>query len=160
VGVYTPGAAATGYASGVTSGTHAAYSSWGAEISVSRQDRWNFDGAYFNAAWNTGLVIRLIGLRDGTTVYDTSTTLGAPTAATWIGAGFSNIDELRVSASGGSSYGFPNGSGTNFTFDDFTYSPGGIPDAGAGQRGGTHLAATAQPALNDRIALPARAGAG
>jgi hypothetical protein len=130
VGVYTPGAVATGYEYGVTSGTHAAYSSWGAEVSVSRQERWNFDGAYFNAAWNTGLMIRLVGLRGGATVYDTTTTLGAPTAATWIGAGFTDIDELRMTASGGSSYGFPNGSGTNFTFDDFTYRAGGIPAAG------------------------------
>lgn len=131
VGVYTPGAGTTGYTYGATSGTHAGYSSWGAEVSVARQERWDFNGAYFNAAWNTGLMVHLVGIRNGTTVFDTTVTLGAPTAATWIGANFTNIDELRMSSSGGSSYGFANGSGTHFTFDDFTYQlTGSVPAGG------------------------------
>ena len=36
-----------------------------------------------------------------------------------------------MSSSGGSSYGFANGSGTHFTFDDFTYQlTGSVPAGG------------------------------
>lgn len=128
VAVYTPNGSLSGYSFGTTSGTHAVFSAFGAQIWVSRPERWSFEGAYFNAAWRTGLSIELLGIRDGVTVFSMTKTLGSPAGPEswmppeWIDANFSDIDQLKIRSFGGTPYIFFPSTSANFTMDDFTYS--------------------------------------
>lgn len=87
---------------------------------------WRFNSAYFTAAWEIS-VIRLVGMRNGVTVFDftqaisnTQQTLvslpSMPEAATW-------IDTLKISNSPSSP-----GIGRHFIMDDMSYE---IPAPGA-----------------------------
>jgi hypothetical protein len=132
VGVFRTGGFANGYSAGVTSGDQALFNAWGAEIRISRAERFSFAGAWFTAAWNAGLTLSFTGLRDGATVGTASVVLGAPTAAAWVGGldGMADIDELRISSAGGSLF-WTGGGGTSFVMDDFTFgAPVPVPGPG------------------------------
>lgn len=132
VGVFRTGGFANGYSAGVTSGDQALFNAWGAEIRISRTERFSFAGAWFTAAWNSGLTLSFTGLRGGVQVGAASVTLGTPDAATWVGGleGLADIDELRIASSGGSLF-WTAGGGTSFAMDDFTFgSPVSVPGPG------------------------------
>lgn len=113
----------TGYGHGVVSGTKVAFSPGILFAnSIGRTDsNYTFVGAYFTAAWRNGLGVTLTGLLDGTTKFAQTFVLDS-TAPTWKEVNFTNIDELRISAQGGTNAGYLDGTdGDNVAFDDFTY---------------------------------------
>lgn len=117
------GSTPSGYVNGVVSGSQGGFTAYANTITVSRGDRWNFHGAYFTAAWNTGLNVRVRGFRGGAVVYDQTRVLGAPTAATYLAFDYLDIDSIDINPSGGSNYGFGY-YGEHLALDDFTYSIG------------------------------------
>ena len=118
--VKDPNSLPTGYLYGVTSGEQVLYNPSATDFTVSRNERWTFEGAFMTAAWNTGLEVEMIGYRDGELVHQLLVTLGDPIAPEWIDVGFTDIDELFIATSGGVNYGH-GGSGTHLVIDDFTY---------------------------------------
>ena len=117
--LYTPGYTTSGYQTGTVSGDYAALNGFASDVSIS-DGFFNFVGAYFTAAWNNGLNIRIQGLSGGSVLYD-QTIVVDTTAPFWFDANFTGIDSLTFSSSGGTSAGF-SGSGTHFVMDNFTYT--------------------------------------
>ena len=129
----------SGYVTGLVSGNQTMFTSPSGTSSVSAAYPWSFVGAYMTGAWNTNMTVTLTGLLAGATVHSMTFTLGDPTGPTWVNANFTNIDTLRIQASGGTAY-WPDGAATHLAIDDFTAlvpAPGAVSlllVAGAGRR--------------------------
>jgi hypothetical protein len=92
--------------------------------SMSSTTPFTFNSAYFTGAWNNGLNITVMGLRNGLTE-DTTTFTVSSTAPTLETFNWANIDELDFSASGGTSAGY-SGAGEYFAMDNMTLN-GPVP---------------------------------
>lgn len=113
--------APSGYCAGVVSPKNAAYNGRGESASILSSSGFSFGGAWFTAAFNTGLSIRIEGIRNAASVFDESFLVNMDIpyffAANWL-----DLDELRFSASGGvdAGHGF---TGTTFAMDDIYLTP-------------------------------------
>ncbi|MDT8283217.1 MAG: VPLPA-CTERM sorting domain-containing protein [Gammaproteobacteria bacterium] len=96
-------------------------------ITLSAGGVFDFNGAYFTSAWNTGLNITVEGLLNGSVIYD-SALLFNTDIPTWFSLNFSAIDALRISAGGGVNAGL-GGSGEFWVMDNFTFNEAipGVP---------------------------------
>ena len=114
----TPGYTTSGYQNGTVSGDYVALNGFASDVSIS-DGFFNFVGAFFTAAWNDGLSIRIQGLSGASVLYD-QTIVVDTTGPLWFDANFIGIDTLTFSSFGGTNAGF-NGAGTHFAMDDFTF---------------------------------------
>ncbi|MBI2379414.1 MAG: hypothetical protein HYV16_01465 [Gammaproteobacteria bacterium] len=106
----------TGYDNG-TLGNYSAFN-WYAAVGTVEGNLFDFNGAYFTAAWNNGLHILIEGLLDGVTVMSQEIVVDT-TGPTWFNLNFLGINGLRFSSFGGVDMGL-GGSGTHFVMDNFT----------------------------------------
>jgi hypothetical protein len=121
-----------GYLNGLVSGPNVAYNGYGSPALVNN-GLFNFNSAYFNAAWNDGLEITVTGKLGASIVaVKTFTVDTAGPATPEVFNGFNGIDELDFQATGGTHHAGYNGQGTHFVMDNFDVTP-----LGAGQLGGT-----------------------
>lgn len=115
----------SGYNNSIVSKDNVAYNSEGGLAKIFRVDRgtFNFNSAYFTAAWNDGLQVRAQGLRNGKSIVELIFTVNTDEPLQKI-FNFAGIDELWLSSSGGTKNPFlnPQGSGTQFAMDDFVYN--------------------------------------
>lgn len=113
-----------GYLNGLVSGDYVAFNGAGnsASMRVANPTVFDFNGAYFTAAWNNGLTIRVSGYLNGGLVGSDSIVVDT-TGPTWWQVDLLGIDELVFDSSGGTNAGsLDGGSGTHFAMDDFTYN--------------------------------------
>lgn len=94
-----------------------------------------FNGGYFSGAWRNGLEVTLEGLMGGQVTVSKTITVGItnPLAAHWFDFDW-NIDELRITSSGGSKASSDlDGDGTQFVLDNFTFNEQrtSVPEPGA-----------------------------
>ena len=118
-GLHYPG---SGYDHGAVSGARTAFNGYVGPtppMSVTGSP-FNFDGAYFTAAWSSALSVTVEGYRSGALKY-TSTFTVDTSGPTFESLNYSNIDALRFR-----SIGFP---GDQFAMDNFTFSPVPEPHA-------------------------------
>lgn len=109
----------SGYINGVVSGDYVAFNAYGSVASVG-DDEFDFNGAYFTAAWNDNLTIQAIGYLDGEEQYNMSIVVNT-TSPEWFATNFLGIDEIVLSTYGGVNAGL-GGNGTHFAMDDFTFN--------------------------------------
>ena len=121
----------SGYENGVVSGEYIAWKNDNVPGSVSRgSDLFNFNSAYFTAAWTNGLNITVagyIGGASGTLMYS-ETVIVDTTSPTLFQFDYVGIDTLRFESFGGTDAGL-GGGGLQFAMDDFEYTVVPIPAA-------------------------------
>lgn len=119
---------ASGYVNGVVSDDYVAFNGWGNDLVMSRSNLFDFNSVYLTGAWNNNLNVRVIGSRDGVSLFD-STVLVGTAGPTLFNFGYSGIDQLTFKSFGGTrgSYG---GSGAHFAMDDLAFSID-VPEPGA-----------------------------
>ena len=116
----------SGYDNGsIEPGDWVAYNGGGEEASIECSGSFNFDGAFFTAAWNHELNINIKGYRNGNLLYD-QTIVVDTSGSIWFDANFDGIDKLVFSSFGGTDAGL-GGSGTHFAMDNFTYCSSCVP---------------------------------
>lgn len=120
----------SGYNNGITSGDYIVFNGYERNTLISG-DLFDFDGANFTAAWETGLKLDITGLKDGIQLYNQTLTLDC-FGPTWAELNFDGIDELQFH-----SYGDANtkqgpyyGAGHHFAMDDFTFNNEDVPEPG------------------------------
>jgi len=123
----------SGYENGTVSGSYVGFNEF-ANVATVSDTSFIFVGVYLTAAWNDGLNIQVEGLNGGIVLFDTGlsplvvdtcpgTAPGLPCitpSPTFFNFGWTGIDELRFTASGGTNAGL-GGSGAHFAMDDFTF---------------------------------------
>lgn len=112
----------SGFENGRVSGKYVAWQSGVLQsaISLSGGGVFDFNGAYFTAAWNTGLNITVDGLLNNSLIYSSISSFNTD-APTWFNLNFSGIDKLLISAIGGVNAGL-GGAGVFWAMDNFTYN--------------------------------------
>jgi len=113
----------SGYNNGIVSGEYVAFNLAGATAIVSN-GVFDFNGAYFTAAWRDGLNIDVVGKLGGSTLYDQTITVNT-SGPTSYDLNFLGIDELVFNSYGGvfnPIYTGIGGSGTQFAMDNFTFN--------------------------------------
>ena len=112
----------SGFENGRVSGEYVAWQSGGIQsaITLSGGGVFDFNGAYFTSAWNTGLNITVDGLFNNSVIYSSISSFNTD-GPTWFNLNFSGIDTLLISASGGVSAGL-GGGGEFWVMDNFTYN--------------------------------------
>ncbi len=118
-GLQYPG---SGYDHGAVSGVRTAFNGYVGPtppMSVTGNP-FNFDGAYFTAAWSNGLSVTVEGYRSGTLKY-TSTFTVDTAGPTFEPLNYVDIDALRFRSIGSQ--------GDQFAMDNFTFSPVPEPHA-------------------------------
>ena len=118
----------SGYRNGVVSDNNVAYNGFASTVSIT-DGEFDFNGAYFTAAWNTGLHITLTAGLGADTLY-TETIVINPYGPTWFDFNFSGIDWLIFDSWGGTNAGL-GGSGEHFVMDNFTFNETAVPIPGA-----------------------------
>jgi hypothetical protein len=113
--------AINGYTVCVHTSQKGMYCYHGLSTTISRPGRWILHDFACTAAWNTGLSVRITGMRSGVVVYDQTHVLGAPVARTTLNLNFANIDSVTITTSGGSNY-YTSGAGTHLAIDDLRWS--------------------------------------
>lgn len=116
-----------GWQNGLVSGDFVAYNEFGGAAEVSSIDAFDFNGAYFNAAYRDGLEVTATGLRNGAQLYQTTITVDT-NAAQYFAFNFAGIDTLQFAATGGE---YAWGEGTHFNIDnlDINVAPVPVPAA-------------------------------
>ncbi|OUC12465.1 MAG: hypothetical protein B0A82_22375 [Alkalinema sp. CACIAM 70d] len=115
----------SGYNNAIVSFDNVAYNNGGGVTRIVRTDSnvFNFNSAYFTAAWNDGLQVRAQGYLNGTRIAEMVFKVNTNTPLKQV-LNFAGIDELWLSSSGGTKN--PNlnpfGSGVQFAMDDFVYN--------------------------------------
>lgn len=115
----------SGYVNGVVSGTNVAYNAF-ANLAIVSQTNFDFNGAYFTAAWNDGLSILAEGKKNGVLLFSQQITVNT-NAPTFFGFNFSGIDSLYLSSFGGIDNPLYGGQGEHFAMDNFTYNNTVVP---------------------------------
>lgn len=118
----------SGYTNGVVSGDYVAFNGWGHDLTLTRDNLFDFESVYLVGAWNDGLNIRVIGSRDGVSLFDT-TVVANTSGSSLFNFNYSGIDQLTFKSFGGTraNYG---GRGSHFAMDDLAYSID-VPEPGA-----------------------------
>jgi hypothetical protein len=109
----------SGYFNGTVSGSNVAFNAFANQAVVSNS-QFDFNGAYFTAAWNNGLSIHIQGYDANFLKYDTTLTVDT-TGPTYFNLGFLDIDKLVFNSFGGVSAGL-GGVGEHFVMDNFTFN--------------------------------------
>lgn len=110
----------SGFENGAVSGSYVAYNEFAA-VTVVNGGLFRFQSAYFTAAWNNDLELDVEGYQGGSLLFTLPSPLIVdPTAPTFRAFNWAGIDELRISASGGTNAGL-GGSGAFFAMDDFSF---------------------------------------
>jgi hypothetical protein len=118
------GTGAAGYNYGDISGDDVALNGGGALASIASGTAFEFNSAYFTAAWNNGLQITLTGYLHGVQVDQTTFTVSAHTP-TLITLNWSDVTSVTFSSSGGTNAGY-RGFGEEFAMDNMTFTPSQI----------------------------------
>lgn len=116
----------SGYFNARTSGNNIAFNAW-ANNTLMSGELFNFEGANFTAAWNTGLNIDITGKKDGIELYS-QTLIVDCFAPTWYDLNFNGIDELQFHSYGGKKYAPYIGGGEHFAMDDLTFNRDSVPE--------------------------------
>ena len=113
----------TGYNNGTISPDYAIFNLSERQITITRtnDEDFDFNSGYFSGAWNNDLNIKLTGWNDGSQIYE-QVIQGQTTNATFYDLSFDNIDELQISAYGGTPQPGLTGTGTHFVIDNFSYT--------------------------------------
>ncbi len=111
----------SGYQNGVISPNNVAYNAYG-NPAVVGDSVFDFNGAYFTAAWNDDLSILIEGYLGGNLLYSTVIVVDT-SGPTWFNANYLGIDSLHFESYGGVNHGY-SGSGTHFAMDNFTFNGG------------------------------------
>lgn len=111
-----------GYANAVVSGQNATFNAWGDDALLVSGGLFDFNGAYFTAAWNDGLNIKVTGSKNGLELYS-QTVIVDTSGPTWFDFNFFGVDALRFDSFGGiANAAFSGiGNGEHFSMDNFTY---------------------------------------
>jgi hypothetical protein len=104
------------YAGGVVSGNYAAYNGFAFEVRTSSTTPFDFDGAYFTAAWYDDNNLTVTGYLGTDQKYQTILDLDKGPAV-WFDLNFTGIDRLTFSSSH-----------AQFVMDDFTYNSAPVPE--------------------------------
>lgn len=114
----------SGYANGIVSGSYVALvSNYPHEgIGWLTGNPFTFNSAYLTAAWRDGLNVQVDGYLNDVLTYST-TVIISTTSPTLCEFDYTNIDELRFSASGGVVHEGYIGDNTQFVMDHFSYIP-------------------------------------
>jgi hypothetical protein len=104
-----------------------AYNAW-ANPAIVSNGLFDFNGAYLAGAWNEGLNVTVEGYLGANLLY-TQTVVVSYYYPTWFNFNYVGIDKLVFSSFGGYDAGSPQGEGTHFAMDNFTYTV--IPAPGA-----------------------------
>ena len=116
----------SGYKNAVVSGEYIACNDWTNELLVSAEP-FNFEGAYFTAAWNTGLNIDVKGIKDGVALHSKTITVDC-FASTWFDFNFEGIDALKFHSYGGTDHEPYAGMGEHFAIDNLTFTRNQVPE--------------------------------
>jgi hypothetical protein len=111
----------SGYYNGTVSEHNVAFNGY-ANVATVQDGKFDFVGAYFTAAWRTGLTVELTGYLLGSELYNTSIIVDH-TGPSWSDANFVGIDKLTLASFGGTDVPGIGGSGAHFAMDNFTYEP-------------------------------------
>jgi hypothetical protein len=121
-GVHNPSG---GYTVAAVSPNNVAFNSEAnpATMSITSNSPFDFLGAYFTAAWNDGLAVRVQGF-SVTHTYDT-TIFPSAVAPTFFNFNYTGINRLDFTSSGGTPHpAYADfGYGAHFALDNFTYTP-------------------------------------
>ena len=90
--VYASGTGQNGYTSGIVSGSQGAFNGYGSIFTMSRDEPWTLEGAYFTPAWQDGLQIVIEGYLGSTLVGRLDQTLGSTLGPPmFVSVGFAGI---------------------------------------------------------------------
>jgi len=114
----------TGYENGIVSGDYVAFcTSYGTPgLGRITGDTFTFNGAFLTAGWRDGLNVQVDGYLNNNLTYTTTVVIDT-TGPTWYQFNYSNIDELRFNASGGTQHEGYEYDMEHFVIDNFTYIP-------------------------------------
>ena len=104
-----------GYQNGTVSGDYALFNVYGTNVSVSSNNQFDWNGAWFGSVRNNSSSrVAVQGYRDNVRIYEDTISLdwGDPQ---WFEANWSDIDEVRFIGSWNSDY-------TRFAMDNFTFN--------------------------------------
>lgn len=124
----------SGYSNGLVSGEWVAFNLFAEPATVSSSESFTFNGAYLTAAYNNGLSIDVVGIREGAELFNQTVTVST-VSPTWFDFNFADINEVTFSSHGGTHF-LGQGNGlTHFVMDNFTYNevaPGttSVPEPG------------------------------
>jgi len=107
---------ASGYTAGMVSKPNVALNSRGMSASITCSNRFNFNSGFFTAACNEGLQLEVKGYYQGTLLYITLATLSS-TTPTYLDFGYSGVDEVDFTSSGGVQNTNYAGNGAHFVMD-------------------------------------------
>lgn len=93
---------------------------------ITRNEAFDFDGAFFVGAWNNGLNLEISGYSGSVLLYTKVVDVDT-TKPTWFQADYLGITSLTIKSSGGNPAGSVNGKGINFGMDDFTFNSAATP---------------------------------
>jgi hypothetical protein len=117
-----------GWQNGLVSGDFVAYNQSGAPAEVSSATAFDFNGAYFNAAYRDGLQVTATGFRNGSQLYQTTIEVDT-NAAQFFAFNFAGIDTLSFASAEGIA---PEAwDGTHFNIDNFNINTASVPVPGA-----------------------------
>jgi hypothetical protein len=125
----TAGLVPSGYANGVVSQPNVAFNGFGSDASISSgEGTFNFNSAWFTAAWNDGLKIDITAYNGEEQVHTITITVdtNGPQLFTF---DWSGITSLTFHAYGGIHNDAFNGNGTHFVMDNFN-TPVAVPEPG------------------------------
>jgi hypothetical protein len=93
----------SGYQNGSVSPENVAFNGFADPASVSSGSTFTASSVYVTAAWNDGLNVLIEGLNGGVGMFSTVVVVDT-TGPTFVPLGWSGIDELRISGSGGTAH--------------------------------------------------------
>jgi hypothetical protein len=120
---YGSAPANSGYVPGTISSPHIAYNPGGTAANINSPNPFDLHSAYFTAAWNDNLQLRVQGYNRGNLIYDQTYTLQA-TMPTFINFDFLGVTEVDFTTSGGVPHAGYTGAGTHFVLDNILISTG------------------------------------
>jgi hypothetical protein len=110
----------SGYQRSAVSAPRVAYNRFAADVTVSDDNPFVFNGAYLTGVWNDGLNIDITGSQAGTILHEITVVVSS-TEATWVGLDWTDVDQVTFHSYGGTPY-WGTGGGTNFAMDNFTFN--------------------------------------
>ncbi|TCK98981.1 VCBS repeat-containing protein [Shimia isoporae] len=115
-------ASPNGYFNGLVSGDSVAANAGGGDVSITSDENFDLESAFFTAAWNDGLTVEVFGYDDGVLIGSQSVVLSTsgPTQVLFDDSTFDSVDELLFVSSGGVNAGL-GGAGTHFVVDDMLF---------------------------------------
>ncbi|HWA28134.1 MAG TPA: VPDSG-CTERM sorting domain-containing protein [Lacunisphaera sp.] len=124
----TTGASPSGYPNGVVSGHNVVFNSGGSDgMVIASSGQFDFNSAYFTAAWNDGLTLQAIGYNGASIVYSNSWTLNT-SGPLFINFNYLGVTSVTLHTFGGTNHGY-SGNGEHFALDNLTIN-GSVPDSG------------------------------